>query len=150
MDHAHQRRLTVKLTSELTKTSLSCSLLGVIILGLIVGSAAAQEFRGSITGRVTDPSGASIPGSQITVTNTATNVSSSVTTNEAGVYTFLYLSPGRYTVVAEVRGFKKLQQAIEVRVGDKITLDMSLEVGSVSESVNVTAEAPLLQTNSAS
>lgn len=140
----------MKLTSELTKTALSCSLLPVIVLGLIVGSAVAQEFRGSITGRVTDPSGAAVPGSQVTVTNAGTNVSNSVTTNDAGVYTVLYLAPGRYTVVAEVRGFKKHQQAIEVQVGDKITLDMSLEVGSVSESVNVTAEAPLLQTNSAS
>src|SRR5438552_4351415 len=105
--HAHQRRLIMKLTSEPTKTFLSCSKLAIIILGLIVASAAAQEFRGSITGRVTDPSGASVPGSQVTVTNTATNTSNSVTTNEAGVYTVLYLTPGRYTVVAEVRGFKK-------------------------------------------
>src|SRR3989441_13013816 len=126
MDHAHQRRLTVKLTSELTKTSLSCSLLGVIILGLIVASAYAQEFRGSITGRVTDPSGASVPGSQVTVTNSATNVSSSVTTNEEGVYSVLYLAPGQYTVVAEMRGFKKLLRSVEVRVGDKLTLDLQL------------------------
>ena len=136
--------------TELTRTSLSCFLLAMIVFGLIVGSAAAQEFRGSITGQVTDPAGGPIPGSQVTVTNAATNTSNSVTTNEAGVYTFLYLAPGRYTVVAEVNGFKKTQHTIEVQVGDKITLDMALEVGSVSESVNVTAEAPLLQTSSAS
>src|SRR5256712_10200357 len=146
----HQRRPIMKLRSERMKTFLYCSQLAIIGLGLIVGSAAAQEFRGSISGRVSDPSGAAVPGSQVTVTNTATNVSNSVTTNEAGVYTVLYLAPGRYTVVAEAKGFKKLLQNIDVRVGDKITLDLPLEVGSVSESVNVTTEAPLLQTGSAS
>src|SRR5712692_5877225 len=148
LDHAHQRRLIMKLRSK-QMTFLSCSLLAVIGLGLIVASAAAQEFRGSISGRVTDPSGAAVPGSQVTVTNTATNVSDSETTNEAGVYTVLYLAPGRYTVVAEKQGFKKLLHTIDVRVGDKITLDLPLEVGTMSETVNVTTEAPLLETLSA-
>jgi len=135
---------------NLRTVSTKLALSFVLLMGLTVGSATAQEFRGSISGRVTDPSGASVPGSQVTVTNTATNVSNTVTTNEAGVYTVLYLAPGRYGVVAELSGFKKLQQTIEVRVGDKITLDITLEVGSVSESVYVTAEASLLQTTSAS
>ncbi|MDQ2921937.1 MAG: carboxypeptidase regulatory-like domain-containing protein [Acidobacteriota bacterium] len=121
-----------------------------ICLCLVVGSTAAQEFRGSISGRLIDPSGGVIPGSQITITNTATNVSNSVTSNESGVYTALYLTPGRYTVVAEAKGFKKHVQTIDVRVGDKITLDLLLEVGTMTESVNVTADAPLLETGSAS
>src|SRR5712691_2096816 len=149
LDHAYHRRLIMRLRTEQTKTLLSCSLLAIIVLGLIVASAAAQEFRGSVSGRVTDPSGAAVPGSQVIVTNTATNVSDSVTTNEAGVYTVLYLAPGRYTVVAEKQGFKKLLQTIEVRVGDKITLELPLEVGSVSESVTVSADAPVLETTSA-
>src|SRR2546426_5411921 len=131
------------------KLFLSCNLMLAVCLCLVVASAAAQEFRGSVAGRVTDPSGAVVPGSQVTITNTATNVSNSVTTNEAGVYTVLYLAPGRYTVVAEAKGFKKLLHTIEVRVGDKITLDLPLEVGSVTESVNITAEAPVLETSSA-
>src|SRR3989442_3246605 len=146
----HQRRPIMKLRSERMKTFLYCSQLAIIGLGLIVGSAAAQEFRGSITGRVTDPSGALVPGTQVTVTNAATNVSSSATANEEGLYTVLYLAPGRYTVVAEAKGFKKLLHTIEVRVGDKITLDLPLEVGSVTESVNGATEATLLQTGSAS
>src|SRR6266852_4920559 len=124
----------MKFRSEQTRRLLSYCLLTLIGLGLIVASAAAQEFRGSITGRVTDPSGALVPGTQVTVTNAATNVSSSATANEEGLYTVLYLASGRYTVVAEMKGFKKLLQTIEVRVGDKITLDLPLEVGNVSES----------------
>src|SRR6266852_5728624 len=117
-----KRRLPMKLTTQQPRTLLSCSLL-VVSLGLIVATAAAQEFRGSITGRVTDPSGATVPGSQVTVTNSATNVSSSVTTNEDGVYSVLYLAPAQYTVMAEMKGFKKLLRTVEVRVGDKLTLD---------------------------
>src|SRR5256884_4779756 len=138
----------MKFRSEQTRRFLSCCLLTFIGLGLIVASANAQEFRGSITGRVTDASGASVPGSQVTVTNSATNVSSSATTNEDGVYTVLYLAPGQYTVMAEMRGFKKLLRSVEVRVGDKLTLDLPLEVGSVTESVNIATEQPL-ETNSA-
>src|SRR5713226_8317829 len=110
LDHAHQRRLTMKLRGEQTKRFLLRSVWLVIGLGIIVASAAGQEFRGSISGRVTDPAGAAVPGSQVTVTNTATNVPNSVTANEEGVYTVLYLAPGRYTVVVEKQGFKKLLQ----------------------------------------
>src|SRR5882762_7924623 len=138
----------MKLTTQQRRTLLSCSLLAVS-LGLIVATAAAQEFRGSITGRVTDPGGAVVPGAQVTVTNTATNVSESATTTDAGVSTALYLAPGRYTVLVEKQGFKKLLQTVEVRVGDKITLDLPLEIGSVSESVTVSADAPLLEKASA-
>src|SRR5438876_4487046 len=133
----------MKLRSEQTKRLLSCSLLAVTVLLLSVGMPAAQEFRGSISGRVTDPSGAAVPGAQVTVTNSATNVSSSATTNEDGVYTVLYLAPGQYTVVAEMRGFKKLLRSVEVQVGDKLTLDLPLEVGSITESVNIATDQPL-------
>src|SRR5437870_925109 len=138
----------MKFRSEQTRRFLSCCLLTFIGLGLIVTSANAQEFRGSITGRVTDPSGASVPGSQVTVTNSATNVSSSATTNEDGLYSVPYLAPGQYTVVAEMKGFKKLLRSVEVRVGDKLTLDLPLEVGSITESVNIATDQPL-ETNSA-
>src|SRR5919197_2921030 len=139
----------MKLRSEQTKRLLSYSLLAATVLVLIVATSAAQEFRGSVTGRVIDPSGAVVPGAQVTITNTATNVSNSVTSNEEGVYTVLYLADGRYNVVAEKTGFKKLLRTVEVRVGDKITLDLRLEVGSVTESVNITTEAPPLETGSA-
>jgi hypothetical protein len=111
----------------------------------------AQEFRGSITGQVTDTSGAVVPGAQVTVTNVATNTSTSTITDEKGGYTVLYLAPGQYSLSVEITGFKKLvRQGIEVRVGDKLTLDLVLEVGGMTETLSVTASAPLLETTSAS
>ncbi|MEK7830971.1 MAG: carboxypeptidase-like regulatory domain-containing protein, partial [Acidobacteriota bacterium] len=124
-----------------------------LFFALIVcaNAAFAQEFRGSIAGRVTESSGAAVVGAQVTVTNVATNNSVNTTTNDAGEYQVLYLIPGGYTLSIEAKGFKKsIRQNIEVRVGDKLQLDMALEVGAVTESVNVTADAPLLEASSAS
>lgn len=128
--------------------------IGLFIIGLLAcvyGAGLAQEFRGSITGRVTEGSGAAIANAQVTVTNVATNASVSKTTDDKGEYTVLYLTPGSYMLSVEAKGFKKsVRQNIEVRVGDKLELDVRLEVGAVTESVNITADAPLLETNTAS
>ena len=113
-------------------------------------AASAQEYRGQIGGKILDPSGAVIPGAQITVTNLATNSTSTLLANDSGSYTVLYLPPGRYTVTVEATGFKKLnRQGLEVRVGDQIQLDLTLEIGVAQDIVNVTAEVPLLETQSA-
>src|SRR5881409_651695 len=118
----------------------------LLIVGLAPGAAVAQDFRGAITGRISDKSGAVLPGVTVTATNVATNIGSTTTTNSDGVYSILYLTPGQYTVVAELSGFKKLQrQGIEVRVGDRLTLDLSLEIGAIEETVMVTAQSPLLE-----
>src|SRR5262245_38473570 len=127
---------------------------GAPIATLIIACAAAiglaQEFRGSITGRVVDNNGAAVANANVTVTNAATNVSSSATTNGDGDYTALYLPPGSYTVTVEASGFKKsTRQNVELRVGDKLQIDLRLEVGNVSDTVNVTSDAPILETNSA-
>lgn len=115
------------------------------------GTAFAQEFRGSIAGRVTESSGAAVVGAQVTVTNVATNTSASAITSDTGEYQSLFLIPGNYTLSIEAKGFKKsIRQNVEVRVGDKLQLDITLEIGAVTESVNVTAEASLLETNTAS
>lgn len=111
----------------------------------------AQEFRGSISGRVTEPAGNAVAGAQVTVTNTATNTSTNATTNDSGDYQALFLTPGQYAVTVEAKGFKKsVRQGIEVRVSDKLELDIQLEVGQVSETVSITSDAPLLETNTAS
>lgn len=130
---------------------VSC-LAALIICSLIFAlSARAQEFRGSITGRVIDGTGAVVPGAQVSATNTATNASVWATSDEAGDYTILFLTPGTYNVTVEAKGFKKLlRQAIEVRVGDKLTLDLTLEVGQIAETVTVTTDAPLLEAATAS
>ena len=111
----------------------------------------AQEFRGSVTGRVTEASGAAVAGAQVTITNVATNAATTTLTNEAGSYTILYLNPGSYALAVEAQGFKRaVRQGIEVRVGDRLEFDLALEVGAVAETVNVTADASLLETSTAS
>ncbi|HTM26115.1 MAG TPA: TonB-dependent receptor [Vicinamibacterales bacterium] len=112
---------------------------------------AAQDFRGGITGRVSDSSGGRLPGVSVTATNVATNVASTTTTNSEGDFAILFLNPGTYTLSAELSGFKKIvRQNLDVRVGEKLGVDLTLEVGAMSETVSVTAEAPLLATTSGS
>lgn len=133
-------------TAKLLRTILL-----IISLFICVGHASAQEFRGAISGRVTEASGGAVVGAQVTVTNIATNSSVNTATTDSGEYQVLYLIPGNYTLTIEAKGFKKsIRKNIEVRVGDKLQLDLALEVGAVTESVNVTADAPLLESNSAS
>jgi hypothetical protein len=114
-------------------------------------SPSAQDFRGGVTGRITDPSGGRMPGVTVTATNVATNVASTTTTNGDGDYAILFLNPGTYSVAAELSGFKKVvRQNLEVRVGEKLGLDLTLEVGTMAETVSVTAESPMLTTTSGS
>ncbi|HWT02058.1 MAG TPA: carboxypeptidase-like regulatory domain-containing protein, partial [Pyrinomonadaceae bacterium] len=128
-----------------------CSLLAALCLLLVAGSTAAQEFRGSITGRVTDASGAAVPNAQVSATNAATNNAVRATTDESGDYTMLFLTPGGYALTVEAAGFKKLlRQNVEVRVGDRLTLDLTLEVGELVETVSVVTETPLLEAATAS
>lgn len=132
--------------------SIRASLRGVVLLILALSVPTfAQEFRGSISGKVTETSGAAVPDARVTVTNTATNQSVHTQSNASGDYSVLYLSPGTYTVAVEAKNFKKtVRESVEVRVADKLALDLQLEVGGVTETVNVTATAPLLETNTAS
>ncbi len=119
-------------------------------LGLSL-AAFAQDFRGTISGRITEASGAAVTNASVTITNTATNVNQATTTNDSGDFNAPYLIPGKYRVTVESKGFKKsVRDNIEVRVGDRLQLDVQLEVGAVSETVNITTDAPLLETTSAS
>src|SRR5437867_3004282 len=121
-----------------------------LVLATASGSA-AQEFRGAITGRVNDKSGGVLPGVTVTATNVATNVSSTTVTTGEGLFTIPYLTPGTYTVAAELSGFKKsVREGLEVRIGDRLVVDLSLEVGQLEETVLVTAQSPLLEMGSAS
>lgn len=121
------------------------------LLACVSALAFAQEFRGSIAGRVTESSGSAVANAQVVVTNISTNNSVSSVTDGNGEFKLLYLIPGAYRLSVEAPGFKKsIRQGLEVRVGDKLELDVALEVGAVTDSVNVTADAPLLEAGSAS
>ncbi len=119
----------------------------LLCLLILAEGVTAQEFRGSIVGRVSDVNGALVPGAQVKLTNPATNISTVTKTDEAGNYSLLYVPAGQYNVSVEAKGFKGLvlRQPVEVRVGDKLSLDFVLQVGEVSESVTVATEAPLLE-----
>ncbi|PWU06952.1 MAG: hypothetical protein C5B51_11120, partial [Terriglobia bacterium] len=105
-----------------------------------------QNF-GEINGTVSDSSGAVIAGATVTVTNRATNSARSVTTNAAGNYTVPFLVPGAYNVQAEQTGFKLTSRTdVDLEVGAVVRIDLSMEVGGVTESVAVAASSALLAT----
>src|SRR3989442_8857147 len=119
----------------------------LVLLGVI--PAMAQTF-GEVTGRVTDPSGAVIPGAAVTLTNVNTNVVRNVVTTEAGAYTIPSVAPGFYRLRTELPGFKAaVSEPFEVQVQQVLRLDMVLQVGQISETIEVAATADLLQAETA-
>jgi hypothetical protein len=122
------------------------------LLALIAVSAAcalpmeAQSIFGAIQGTIRDESGAVIPRALVSSRNVATGVKTFTSSNEAGIYLLGELRPGAYDVEVEAPGFNKaVQRNIAIRVEDRVRLDFALKVGQVSESVEVAAQAPLLQ-----
>lgn len=108
----------------------------------------SQEVSSSITGVITDASGAVVLGAKVTARDQARGTSYEMTTNEAGVFLFPRIPPGRYEVKVEAKGFKTaIRPDIVLEVNQRARLDTSLEVGAITESVNVTGEPPLLQTD---
>lgn len=111
----------------------------------------AQETRGTVLGRVTDASGAVVPGVTVQATNMATSVVSTTQSNAEGNYEMPFLIPGTYRLNAEQRGFKTfVRDGIEIRIADRLTINIAMEVGAVSDQVTVTAETPLLESATAS
>ncbi len=125
----------------------------LLTLALAVGGFArvawGQTVTGTIVGAVTDPTGAVIPGVRVVVTNEATKAAHEVTTNEAGQYVVTFLPPGKYTVTAEQKGFKKKEiSGLIVEVDQRVNADLALEVGEMTQVVHVEGTAPLLNTES--
>lgn len=107
-----------------------------------------QTVSGSITGQVTDPSGASVPNADVKVVNTDTNVELATKTNDAGYFNVGNLNAGNYRVDIAATGFKAVSNAsVIVNIGSVIRLDTKLTVGNVQEKVTVTGEAPQIQTD---
>ncbi|HEY3443367.1 MAG TPA: TonB-dependent receptor [Paludibaculum sp.] len=135
----------------LQKQSLLRVCLGLLLLVLAAPFAAGQATNASITGLVTDASSAAVPNATVTVTNSGTGVSRSVTTNDSGAYTIAPLIPGTYELKVGNSGFKtKVQSNVLLETGARLKLDLQLEVGQVSERIEVTASAPIMQTQEAS
>ena len=125
-------------------------LLLVIGLFLFPVTAFAQTGAASLTGIVTDQSGATVPGATVTATNQATNVAYTAISNEAGNYTITSLPVGTYVVKAELASFKTAAtKPIQAEAMQVVRIDFKLELGSLEETVEVSGESPVLQTENA-
>jgi hypothetical protein len=122
-----------------------------LVLALCSAAAHAQITSGEITGTITDSAGAVIAGAHVTATNPATNTQRAATTSSAGVYNLTALPPGAYTLRVEKEGFSsQVRTGIELQVAQVARFDLTLQVGSVTEVVQVQGAAPLIETDNTS
>lgn len=131
--------------------ALACA--AAVLSPLLISPPAAwsQDTRGTIGGRVTDSSGAVVTGVSVVATHIATGQSRTGESNSAGIYTIPLLPSGSYQITAEKQGFKHFSRAaIELEIAGSVTIDIPLEVGAASETVTITAESPVLETENAS
>jgi hypothetical protein len=113
-------------------------------------SAHAQTLYGGIVGNVRDSSGAAVPGSTVTITNTATGLVRDTVSNETGAYSFTNVPGGTYEVKVSLQGFKEfVQTAVPVSIGQISRVDVALELGALTETITVASAAQLLQTDKA-
>jgi hypothetical protein len=121
----------------------------IVLFWVFTGALHAQTTNGSIEGSITDPSGGAVPAADITVRNMDTGVTTNSVTTGAGIYSVPNLPPGRYAVTVEAANLKKYaQEGITVNTGTATALNILMQVGSVSETVTVSADATQLQTTS--
>ncbi len=118
---------------------------------LCLATSFGQEFRATITGRALDSSGSAVPNVTVKAINTASNETSTATTDASGVYTIPFLRPGQYNLTATANGFKTFTRSnITLVVGQQAGIDVSLEVGQLTETITVEANAATLETQTAS
>src|SRR5262249_4670799 len=122
----------------------ACMLLAVLVNGPtpLLG----QGYTGSVRGTVTDASGAVVPDATVRAVNVATGVATSTITTAAGLYDIMSLRPAAYRIEVEKTGFKKLvRENVAVPVGVIVGLDLSLELGQTTQTIEVTAPAPTVE-----
>ena len=131
----------------------SCGLLTFTSIAFLsFGGMVLAQNNGSITGTVKDPNGAVVPDASVTVADAAQGINESGKTNEVGIFAFVELPPGTYTLIVESQGFKKSEKRdIELPVSSRInTGDIVLEIGSLTDTVDVKADQGLLEVQSSS
>jgi Carboxypeptidase regulatory-like domain len=120
----------------------------ISVLVALTTIASAQAGRGAISGLISDTSGAIVPGAKVTATNQATGIRLGTLSSAAGLYSFVSLSPGSYEVMVTAQGFETtVHKNIPVTVDQVSTINVSLNVGSVSEVVSVNASTSLVETS---
>jgi hypothetical protein len=129
------------------KTAFCVALLAALAVGPLARVAAAQITSATLVGTVTDSSGAALPGVTVTARNADTGFTRTVTTSEAGAYRLEFLPIGTYSVEAELAGFKTgVRSGVVLAVNDSVRIDVTLELGAISETVTVEQSAPLVNT----
>ena len=114
------------------------SVCGVLCVFVLSALPVIAQTEAGISGVIHDPSGAVIPGVSVTVTNPATNFVRMAISNEAGVYSFPVLQPGKYNIKVELPGFRTIEQRnVELEVQQSARIDFTLQVGEVSQTVEV-------------
>jgi hypothetical protein len=129
-------------------------LMSTLVLLLMSGrpsfAQSSTAFTATIGGAITDPSGSTVDGAKVTISSTAVGISRTYTTKDAGLYSFSFLPPSVYTLEVEAQGFKRYKQdGITLAAGQSAQQSVVLEVGAVTESVEVTAQAPLVNVDNA-
>jgi hypothetical protein len=123
------------------------ALLAALLLLFCSALAVAQETTAKITGQVTDSTGAAVPDAEVTLTNLGTKETRAIKSGEDGYYSLTFIQPGLYDLSVKAEGFKEYQNKnIELLVNDQKTINIALEAGTLSETVTVTSEAPVIQT----
>ena len=129
---------------------ISCAIVFVMAALLVPMSATSQELRGKISGRVVDSNGGAVPNATVTVTDLARGTKTDLTTNDDGLFDAPFLLPGSYQVLVEASGFKKaLKDKVAVAINQTSTLAITLDVGTVQETVTVTSDASQLNVSDA-
>ena len=129
---------------------VACLALAVTALAFLAPPSHAQSVGGAITGLVKDESGATVPGATVTARNAATNVAYTATSNSAGNYTVTNVPPGSYVVKSELSGFKSAAtKALAIEAQQTTRIDFKMSVGAIEDTIEVTAEAAVLQTETA-
>ncbi|MGA7382046.1 MAG: carboxypeptidase regulatory-like domain-containing protein [Terriglobales bacterium] len=133
--------------SETRSRDVSAAVYGVLAVLVSCSLLTAQNvvLTGALSGRVTDRSGAALPGVSVVLRNLATGVNQSAETNQAGLYQFPALMPGTYAMTAGLKGFRDVQVLAQVRVGNTTSQDFKLQVGASTDTVKIVGTAPLLR-----
>jgi hypothetical protein len=129
--------------------SAACVILILLTTGIFL-TAQNVVLTGSLSGRVTDPSGAVIPGASIVVRNLATGLEQTAETNRAGLYQLPVVMPGNYSITASLKGFRDVEVLARVLVGSTTSQDIKLQVGASADTVRVLGTTPLLRPEEAS
>jgi hypothetical protein len=130
------------------RSHILCAVIVTVAVVAAPSMAWGQAVTGTLLGNITDSSGAALPGVTVTATEVQTNISRTVVSNETGYYIFSSLLNGTYAVSAEVQGFKKvIRENIRVDVNTTVRVDLTLELGQLSETITVAGESPVLQTD---